>query len=151
MRLAMCESALRVLLISRYTTQSKFRQEMKKLHPMNNEALFNVWMLTVRADLKEDGLIEEEGSLVKLTSKGRTVAEGGGYKTFVNNQRDESKQKKRLPYLSVWINASMLIVSIAGLLAETFMSGNVIAFSILSFTTGVAADRLWYTRKRKRK
>lgn len=149
-RLALCESALRVLLISRYTTQSKFRREMEKLHPMNNEKLFNVWMHTVRTDLKEDGLIEEEGSLIKLTSKGRTVAKRRGYKTFLADMVSEEKRKKRLSYITVLTDASMLIVSIVGLFAEKHLFTSAAVPALFCFIIGVAIGRLWYILRKKR-
>lgn len=150
-RLALCESALRVLQISRYTTQNKFRWEMKKLHPMNNEVLFNAWMLTVRADLKEDGLIEEDGCLVKLTSKGRKVAEGKGYKAFMADTESDERRKKRLSYITVLIDASMLIVSIAGLFVEKHLFASATMPALFSFIIGVAIGRLWYILRKKRK
>lgn len=150
-RLALCESALRVLLTYRYTTQNKFRWEMKKLHPMNNEVLFNAWLLTIRADLKEGGLIEEDGCLVKLTSKGRAAAENGGYKAWIEGEYKAHKRRKRLPFLSFLTDASMLIVSIIGLLTqERIFTCDATPF-VLSFIAGVATNGLWHSLKRRRK
>lgn len=148
LRLTMCESALAVLdSKARYTTMLFFRACIKGLHPMNGDTLQNVWIKSVVKDLSEDGLIETDGSLVKITMKGRRVIYNGGYRKM---QEREMNKDIRDAYVLLLTSISTICTLFATIFSSIEATKGNTAYTIvavsMSLVLGGTITSLWRNR-----
>lgn len=156
-RLALCESVLAVLNgNSMYTTKDVLVRRIKQAFPMNDECRQRVYIKSAIQDLMDGGFVHEEGSLIKITDKGRTAFLQGGYAKTTKEEADNRNAEKKDRRLSLYVNIAALAVAAIGETANLLMTERnnlplMAVSSAICFIAGVLSNLLWSNLRRKQK
>lgn len=157
LRLAMCESILTVLNDnSMYTTKGALVKKIKQTFPMNDERRQLVYIKTAIQDLADGGFIHEDGSLIKITEKGRSAILQGGYAKAAREEVDDMKAETKDRQLSLYINIAALAVAAISETANLLIAerNSILLMSVSSaicFIAGALSSLLWSSLRRTQK
>lgn len=157
MRLAMCESALALLNSnSMYTTKNALVKRMKQTFPMNDERRQRVYIKTAIQDLLDGGFVHEDGSLIKITDKGRESILQGGYTKAAERETNYKKAATKDRRLSLYVNIAALAVTAISETANLLITerNNLLLMAVSSavcFIAGVLSSLLWSNLRRMQK